>query len=570
MKILIKGGFMVDPANEICSRQDILIEDGKVSRILAAGAAGTAAAFADGHADAGSGGGGPEETETVSAAAGIDIRNDSAEMPKTKVSPAVDAAADMVIDAAGRVVCPGFVDIHMHEDPVGEDGRIVSDERTAIFPCMLRMGVTTAIGGNCGSNACDPAKYLDLVDRDGAPVNVGMLAGHNYYRAKAGCTDKYAPASAEQIRRIGLGVREALAGGCLGVSYGIRYAPGMDLEEMTASARECAAAAGEGLQREGSQKVSGVGSRCERSGESAAGGSRCEGVQKAAGESLRSEKTLEMTGAVEAKAKRQHRFLLAAHIRNDAAQVFASAQEFMELGRRLGVRLQISHIGSMAGFGQMEEFLAMVETERAGGMDVACDCYPYDAFCTEIGATTYDDGWMERYRCGYDAVEMCGGRYKGQRLTKETFGEMRRDDPDALTVAHVMKSRDIEMALTAPGVMLGSDGILDHGQGHPRAAGAFPRLIASYVRTGKLGLYDAVARMTAVPAERLGLENKGRLSVGADADIVIFDPERIADRATFSEPLLAPVGIDYVLIGGEIAAKDGRVVNGRLGRAVRA
>ena len=482
MRTLIRGGLLVDPADRVCSRQDILIEDGKVSRILAAEAVGTA------------------------------------------------AAADMVIDASGRVVCPGFVDIHMHEDPVGEDGRIASDERTSIFCCMLRMGVTTAIGGNCGSNACDPARYLDLADRDGAPVNVGMLAGHNYYRAKAGCTDKYAPASAEQIRRISLGVREALAGGCLGVSYGIRYAPGMDLEEMMASAQECAAAAGE---------------------------------------SSRREKAFEMTGTVEAKTERQHRFLLAAHIRDDAAQVFASAQEFMELGRRLGVRLQISHIGSMAGFGQMEDFLAMVETERAGGLDVACDCYPYDAFCTEIGATTYDDGWMERYQCGYDAVEMCGGRYKGQRLTKEHFEEMRRCDPDALTVAHVMRAREIEMALTAPGVMLGSDGILDGGQGHPRAAGAFPRLIASYVRTGRMTVYDAVARMTSEPAARLGLRNKGRLSVGADADIVIFDPDTVADRATFAQPLLAPVGIDYVLIGGQTAARDGRVVNGRLGRAVR-
>ena len=146
---------------------------------------------------------------------------------------------------------------------------------------------------------------------------------------------------------------------------------------------------------------------------------------------------------------------------------------------------------------------------------------------------------------------------------------MRRCDPDALTVAHVMRAREIEMALTAPGVMLGSDGILDGGQGHPRAAGAFPRLIASYVRTGRMTVYDAVARMTSEPAARLGLRNKGRLSVGADADIVIFDPDTVADRATFAQPLLAPVGIDYVLIGGQTAARDGRVVNGRLGRAVR-
>ena len=117
--------------------------------------------------------------------------------------------------------------------------------------------------------------------------------------------------------------------------------------------------------------------------------------------------------------------------------------------------------------------------------------------------------------------------------------------------------------------MLASDGIMSHGQGHPRAAGAFPRLIAQFVRTGKLDMYEAVNMMTAMPADRLGLKNKGRLNVGADADVVVFDPEKISDCAGFSEPVLPPVGIDCVLIGGEIAAKDCRIVDPRLGRSVR-
>ncbi len=457
MRTWIRSGTVIDPANEICSQRDLLIENGKIARVLPGG---------------------------------------MAEVPQE---------GEFVIDAAGRVVCPGFVDIHMHEDPVGEDGKIVLDEDKAIFCAMLRMGVTTAIGGNCGSNACDPARYLDMADRDGTPVHVGLLSGHNYLRAKAGCTDKYAPAGAEQIAAIGQETRKALEAGCVGVSYGIRYAPGMRLEEMLVSAGACAEAGK----------------------------------------------------------------LAAAHIRSDAAEVFASAEEFLELGRRLGVRLQVSHIGSMAGFGQMKEFLERVGRARAQGLDVACDCYPYDAFCTEIGSTTYDEGWMERYGCGYEAVEACEGRYKGQRLTKETFEELRREHPEYLTVCYVMNSRDVEMALQALDVMLGSDGILDGGQGHPRAAGAFPRLIASYVRAGKLSLYDAVRKMTAAPADRLGLKEKGRLSVGADADIVIFDAQTIQDHATFAQPLLPPSGIDMVLIGGEIAARNGKIVNGRLGRSIR-
>ena len=131
---------------------------------------------------------------------------------------------------------------------------------------------------------------------------------------------------------------------------------------------------------------------------------------------------------------------------------------------------------------------------------------------------------------------------------------MREHDPDALTVCHVMRPEDVELALCHPSVMLASDGILDRGQGHPRAAGTFPRLIASYVRTGRLSLYEAIRKMTAMPAERLGLPNKGTLRVGADADLVIFDPDQFRDRATFAEPLLPPEGIDLVMIAGKIAA----------------
>lgn len=470
MKTLIYGGLVVDPASRTHERKNILIEDGKIREVTS---------------------GEPQAEERI--------------------------------DAGGRIVCPGFIDIHMHEDPVGPDGAIVLDEDVSIFACMLRMGVTTAIGGNCGSNAYDPVAYLNLVDRDGAPVNVGMLAGHNYFREQVGCGGKYASATFEQIAAIGWCAQMALDGGCMGISYGIRYAPGMDLWEMMASARACAGAGG----------------------------------------------------------------LAAAHIRDDADQVFGAAEEFLEIGRTLGIPLEISHIGSMAGFGQMERFLKLVDKWKADGVDVSCDCYPYDAFCTEIGATTYDEGWLERYHCGYDAVEICEGKYKGQRLNRERFEEMRREHPEYLTVAHVMRAEEIEMALSHPNVMLGSDGILDRGQGHPRAAGAFPRLLSRFckieekgcggksgagvpaVGTGKMSLDETIAKMTIQPANRLGLTNKGRLTPGADADIVIVDPDTLADRATFAEPLLAPVGIDRVLIGGRTAMEAGRIVNGRLGRAVR-
>lgn len=117
--------------------------------------------------------------------------------------------------------------------------------------------------------------------------------------------------------------------------------------------------------------------------------------------------------------------------------------------------------------------------------------------------------------------------------------------------------------------MVGSDGLRNGDQGHPRAAGTFPRVLSRYVRRGKLHLSEAIAKMTCIPAQRMGLLHKGSLQPGFDADIVIFDPETIEDKATFESPALPPAGIHYVLIGGEIAAEHGQLVRDDLGRSLR-
>lgn len=452
MKVLIHSGHVIDPGNAVSSKLNLLLENGKVSAV-------------------------------------------TTEMPE----------ADLQIDASGKIVCPGFLDIHMHEDPVGADGRLVLTDETAIFNCMLRMGVTTAVGGNCGENKYHPADYLDIVDRDGAPVNVAMLAGHEFFRKKAGCTDKYAPATEAQKAQMADEIEQSLARGCAGVSFGIRYVPGMDVQELIQTAASC----------------------------------------------------------------RKYGRLIAAHIRSDAEEVFDSAREFLDAGLQLGVPLQLSHIGSMAGFGQMKRFLTLVDSYRLRSPGIACDCYPYDAFSTSIGSSTYDDGWLERYRCGYDVVELSEGKYKRQRCTKETFEEMRRDFPSCTTVCYVMQQEDVDLAFQHPGVMLGSDGTLSQGQGHPRAAGAFPRLLAKYVRSGKVPMYHAIDMMTAMPAQQLGLRNKGRLNIGSDADVVVFDPLTVDDLATFDQPILPPAGINWVIVNGVPAARDGQILHGRAGRSVR-
>lgn len=125
------------------------------------------------------------------------------------------------------------------------------------------------------------------------------------------------------------------------------------------------------------------------------------------------------------------------------------------------------------------------------------------------------------------------------------------------------------MAMAHSAVMLCSDGLMHGGQGHPRGAGTFPRLISEYVRGGKLSLFQAIEKMTSLPAQRLGLKRKGNLSIGSDADVVIFDPETIRDKATFEAPDLAPVGIDWVLVGGEVACDHGHLVRTDLGAGLR-
>jgi len=447
LKTLIYGGHVIDPANHVDGKLNILIEDGRI-------------------AWAGKG------------------------MPE----------ADRTIDATGKIVTPGFIDIHLHEDPMA-DGKI----QQCIFPMMLRQGVTTAVGGNCGINVADPSAYLDTVDRDGAAVNVALFAGHEYFRKAAGAEDIYAGSTEEQKAAMAENIRAALHNGCVGVSFGLRYVPGADKEEFFRAAQCCA----------GNKK------------------------------------------------------LIASHVRDDADGIFAAIDEFCAAGVEYGVPVQISHIGSMGGFGQMEAVLEQIDAYKLNGLDIALDCYPYFAFSTRLGTPTYDPGWLERYHCDYDVLEYCEGKYKGQRATKETFDELRRDFPECITVCYVMKEEDVRMAFRHPAVMLASDGLTNNGQGHPRAAGSFPRFLAEFAKKGTLTLYQAIEKMTAQPASRLRLENKGRLNVGADADITIFDFDTVKDGATFAEPALHPQGIEYVLIGGEIALDKGEILKDNCGKAVR-
>ena len=166
-------------------------------------------------------------------------------------------------------------------------------------------------------------------------------------------------------------------------------------------------------------------------------------------------------------------------------------------------------------------------------------------------------------------MELCLTPGRGVRATEELFRKVRAEHPECVTVCHVMRQDDVDLAFRHGAVMIGSDGTLNRGRGHPRACGTFPRVLSRYVRSGVLTLDDALRRMTAMPARQLGLKNKGHLGVGADADVVIFDPDKIIDNATFEEPLAPPSGIERVLLNGKTVLLDGNIIDRRAGRSVR-
>lgn len=410
--------------------------------------------------------------------------------------------ADQVIDATGKIVCPGFIDIHTHEDELDpETGQLRKDASMA----ALRMGVTTDVVGNCGENTMAPDAFLDLADREGMPVNMAILVGHGFLRTLDKSVDKYQPVSAEVLDGMIKTCQKYLDAGAMGVSFGVKYIPGTTWEEQVELAKLC----------------------------------------------------------------RQGDKLVASHVRNDVDGVFDAARELADLGKEAGVRVQFSHIGSMGGYGQMARLLDDVEIYRANGINLLCDCYPYDAFSTTIGATTYDPEYFAAYHAPLSRVMMVSGKYAGQRLNQAIYDEVRRDDPGAHTVGFLMDQADIEMALLSPFVMVGSDGIVHQGAGHPRVAGAFPKFLKEYVRTGKLSLLDGIAKVTTMAAQRLGLKNKGNFYMGSDADVTIFDLETITDHATFENGLIPATGISRVLLGGETAVENDRIVRDNLGRSVR-
>jgi N-acyl-D-amino-acid deacylase len=487
-----------------------------------------------------------------------------------------------VIDATGLVVAPGFVDPHGHSD-----GSLFLDGALASH---LHQGYTTQLSGNCGDTlapiteagrelielALRPnglvarwrtfGEYLDHVAEQPLGLNVAFLAGHGTIRASVLGSDAREPTEDELGAMIAV-LDDALDAGAIGVSSGLIYAPGMHATPH------------------------------------------------------------EVEALVAATARRGG--LYATHMRNESDELFASLDESIAAVRDAGpgARLQVSHLkcGSKAVWGRAGEAVMRLEAARDDGLDVAADQYPYTAASTTLAtilppalqALGVDEcvaaltdphvrdlvrdeisrgisGWENvAADPGWDGIRISHAasrpEWAGRSLAELAddlhadpsdlaFDALVADRLDVSTVIECMTEADVETIMGVPWIAVCTDAdgvrpghpILDAGRPHPRAYGSAPRVLGRYTRDrAVLSLETAVSKLTSVPAERLGLRDRGTVREGAFADLVAFDPSTVADEATYTEPARYPAGIPHVIVNGELAIVDGVETGARPGRLLR-
>jgi N-acyl-D-amino-acid deacylase len=493
------------------------------------------------------------------------------------VGPLSGADAAETVDLAGDVVAPGFVDIHTHSDftlPANPEAH-----------SKVRQGVTFEVVGNCGTSAAprygeaaravddwfegnglelspeweSMADYLAALEREGLSLNVASLVGHGNVRTAVVGTEDRAPDDDELAEMCDL-VSEALADGAVGLSTGLFYPPGCyaDTDEVVALA-----------------SVAG-----DRGG------------------------------------------FYATHMRSESDDLVESVEETLEIGRRADVPVQISHHKAVGddNWGKVRYTLRRMELARErDGVDVQCDQYPYVASSTSLGALLPnwahdggDDALLERLRDPESRERLretlradrtaegvlvtnvqnpelaeCEGRTLEELAERD--GEDR--DPSTLLLDIVLEDRnrtshvnfgmdedDVRTVMAHELTMVGSDGSslrpdgpLGEGVPHPRNYGTFPRVLGRYVREeGHLGLEEAVHKMTGLPAARMGLDGRGVVREGGVADLVVFDPDRVAQVGDFLDPANYPDGVSDVVVGGEFVVRDGEHTGARPGEVVRA
>ena len=253
------------------------------------------------------------------------------------------------------------------------------------------------------------------------------------------------------------------------------------------------------------------------------------------------------------------------HMRNDVAGLDST----IDAARRANAKLHIVHLNS-SGDTNLVAFIQRIEAAKARGQDVTTEAYPYGAGMTEIASALFDNWrtWSDRRFALHQLVST------GERLNRRTFEAARKKG--GAVIIHGRSEEQTRAAIATPLTMIASDGFIKDGRGHPRTSGSYSKVLGKYVREEKaLSLMDALRKMTLMPAQRLearvpGMAQKGRLKVGADADVTVFDPATVIDKSTYMDATIPSVGIPYVVVGGQVVVDSGTVTTARPGKGIRA
>ena len=458
--------------------------------------------------------------------------------------------AGNVVDATGLVVSPGFIDMHTHLDPL---------MRIPDATSHVKQGVTLALGNPDGGGFWPFSETMDSISRLPLGMNVAYLVGHNVVRRQVMNMDDRAP-TADELETMKSHIQAAMDAGAFGISTGLKYLPGAfsEVDEVIELSKVAAADGG----------------------------------------------------------------IYTSHLREEGLGLIDGVGEAIQIGREANIPIVLTHhkaIG-MPVWGKSTVTLAMVDSARAAGVDVMIDQYPYTASYTGISVLIpawARAGGQEAFveRCNIPAVrdsilagiefnilnDRGGGDLRRVQLAKTPWDESlsgktlkdwaERDglEPNeengavlvleaqlaggGTAIYHAMDEADVERIMQHPMTMIASDGRLtnlDEGWPHPRWYGTFPRVLGTYVREkGVLDLPTALKKMTVMPADRLGLDDRGRLREGAIADITIFDPRTVSDNSKFTDPHHYPTGIEYVFVNGELTVNQGEMTETRAGRLIR-
>jgi N-acyl-D-amino-acid deacylase len=446
-------------------------------------------------------------------------------------------AGSTEIDGRGRCLCPGFVDVHAHDDAALLE--------LPELEFKLAQGTTSVVVGNCGfglaplsGNAEPPGNaglfgpcrrrfatlsaYFDALRAARPAVNVASLVGHNNLLVSVLGEAERAPSAAERQQLRGL-TEQALEQGAVGLSTGLIYRPG---------------------------------------------------------KSASTEELMELAALCGERGR-----LYTTHLRSESDGLLEAVAEAIAIGKRARCPVQISHhkAAGQRNWGKTLETHQLFERARADGVDVAFDVYPYTAGSGPL-VEYFDAAKPDRALFEVTRIASCPphpelegrmlvdvARERGIDLVELVVKILNAPEGKrTLCITFTMGDDDLERNLLHPRSMIGSDGLADlTGKPHPRLFGTFPRVLGHYVRQRRLlGLPEAVRKMTSLPCERFGLSGRGRVEPGMRADLVLFDAERVGDSASYDSPRELPVGIDSVVVNGALAYRSGTI--SRAGRVLMA